>query len=232
MAVLLPSVALAAGQKVVFVDASASAGGSGLSWATAFQSLQQGLAAASALEKPVQVWVASGVYTPFDGSTNRALSFKLENGVAIYGGFNGTETDLSQRFPGEYSTILSGDRLGNDTLGTFGNYTENAYHVVTGVGVDNSAILDGVYVHSGNANGSGTQANGGGIYLKSGAAPTLTGCRFNYNFGERYLFTFTMRADGSSKFGPENRWGYFPSGLIGILLIIVLVLALTGRLAW
>ena len=182
MAVLLPSVALAAGQKVVFVDASASAGGSGLSWATAFQSLQQGLAAASALEKPVQVWVASGVYTPFDGSTNRALSFKLENGVAIYGGFNGTETDLSQRFPGEYSTILSGDRLGNDTLGTFGNYTENAYHVVTGVGVDNSAILDGVYVHSGNANGSGTQANGGGIYLKSGAAPTLTGCRFNYNF--------------------------------------------------
>lgn len=36
--------------------------------------------------------------------------------------------------------------------------------------------------------------------------------RFNYNFGERYLFTFTMRADGSSKFGPENRWGYFPSG--------------------
>ncbi|HMQ61140.1 MAG TPA: TonB-dependent receptor [Flavilitoribacter sp.] len=36
--------------------------------------------------------------------------------------------------------------------------------------------------------------------------------RFNYTFDERYLFTFTMRADGSSKFGPENRWGYFPSG--------------------
>ncbi len=35
--------------------------------------------------------------------------------------------------------------------------------------------------------------------------------RFNYSLFNRYLFTFTMRADGSSKFGPENRWGYFPS---------------------
>lgn len=36
--------------------------------------------------------------------------------------------------------------------------------------------------------------------------------RFNYGFDNRYLFTFTLRADGSSKFGPENKWGYFPSG--------------------
>lgn len=36
--------------------------------------------------------------------------------------------------------------------------------------------------------------------------------RFNYSFDNKYLFTFTMRADGSSKFGPNNKWGYFPSG--------------------
>jgi TonB-dependent starch-binding outer membrane protein SusC len=35
--------------------------------------------------------------------------------------------------------------------------------------------------------------------------------RFNYNFDDRYYFTATLRADGSSNFGPENRWGYFPS---------------------
>lgn len=35
--------------------------------------------------------------------------------------------------------------------------------------------------------------------------------RFNYRFDERYLFTFTMRADGSSKFAKGNRWGYFPA---------------------
>ncbi|MCC6460404.1 MAG: TonB-dependent receptor [Saprospiraceae bacterium] len=38
--------------------------------------------------------------------------------------------------------------------------------------------------------------------------------RFNYSLLNRYLFTFTMRADGSSKFGPDNRWGYFPSAAI------------------
>ncbi|MGV3529772.1 MAG: TonB-dependent receptor [Flavisolibacter sp.] len=38
--------------------------------------------------------------------------------------------------------------------------------------------------------------------------------RANYKFLERYLATFTVRADGSSKFGPNNRWGYFPSGAL------------------
>ncbi|WP_240755315.1 TonB-dependent receptor [Pedobacter sp. SYP-B3415] len=36
--------------------------------------------------------------------------------------------------------------------------------------------------------------------------------RVNYNFKSRYLLTATMRADGSSKFAPGRRWGYFPSG--------------------
>lgn len=36
--------------------------------------------------------------------------------------------------------------------------------------------------------------------------------RVNYNLLDRYLFTFTMRVDGSSKFGANNRYGFFPSG--------------------
>lgn len=35
--------------------------------------------------------------------------------------------------------------------------------------------------------------------------------RLNYTFNDRYLFTATMRADGSSKFASGHRWGYFPS---------------------
>lgn len=38
--------------------------------------------------------------------------------------------------------------------------------------------------------------------------------RANYGYMDKYLFTFTGRADGSSKFGPENKFGYFPSGAI------------------
>lgn len=38
--------------------------------------------------------------------------------------------------------------------------------------------------------------------------------RVNYSLLDRYLFTFTMRADGSTKFGSNNKWGYFPSGAV------------------
>ncbi|WP_221409907.1 TonB-dependent receptor [Reichenbachiella sp. MSK19-1] len=38
--------------------------------------------------------------------------------------------------------------------------------------------------------------------------------RANYTFNNKYLFTFTSRADGSSKFGANNKWAFFPSGAI------------------
>jgi TonB-linked SusC/RagA family outer membrane protein len=36
--------------------------------------------------------------------------------------------------------------------------------------------------------------------------------RINYGFRDKYLATFTIRRDGSSRFGENNRYGYFPSG--------------------
>lgn len=36
--------------------------------------------------------------------------------------------------------------------------------------------------------------------------------RVNYKLADKYLFTFTLRADGSTRFGPNNQYGYFPSG--------------------
>ena len=36
--------------------------------------------------------------------------------------------------------------------------------------------------------------------------------RINYAVADKYLFTATMRADGSSRFGEDNQYGYFPSG--------------------
>ena len=38
--------------------------------------------------------------------------------------------------------------------------------------------------------------------------------RANYSLMDKYLFTFTGRTDGSSKFGPNNKFGYFPSGAV------------------
>ena len=36
--------------------------------------------------------------------------------------------------------------------------------------------------------------------------------RINYSLSNKYLFTATFRADGSSRFGPDNQYGFFPSG--------------------
>ena len=36
--------------------------------------------------------------------------------------------------------------------------------------------------------------------------------RINYSIADKYLFTATVRADGSSRFGEDNQYGYFPSG--------------------
>ena len=38
--------------------------------------------------------------------------------------------------------------------------------------------------------------------------------RVNYSLKQKYLFTFTARSDGSSKFGEDNKWGFFPSGAV------------------
>ncbi|WP_207514084.1 TonB-dependent receptor [Longitalea luteola] len=43
--------------------------------------------------------------------------------------------------------------------------------------------------------------------------------RVNYTFKDRYLFTASFRADGSSKFREGNKWGYFPSGAVAWRLI-------------
>ncbi len=43
--------------------------------------------------------------------------------------------------------------------------------------------------------------------------------RLNYTLMDRYLLTFTMRADGSSKFAPTKRWGYFPAAAMAWRII-------------
>ncbi len=52
----------------------------------------------------------------------------------------------------------------------------------------------------------------GGEYLNT---LNSTFARLTYNFDEKYLFTGIVRRDGSSRFGPSNKYGLFPSGSIG-----------------
>jgi len=57
----------------------------------------------------------------------------------------------------------------------------------------------------------GAQNHGpNGSYAVSSTLTSFFG-RLNYNFDERYLLTATFRGDGSSRFAPGKRWGFFPS---------------------
>ena len=119
-----------------------------------------------------EIWVQQGMYKP---GTDRTSTFNLKNGVAVYGGFTGTETARNQRNPDPASngTVLSGD------IGSVGVASDNVYNVVSVLGsLSNSYILDGFTVTAGNSNGS--SGNGGG-FLISNASPTLANLIISHN---------------------------------------------------
>lgn len=126
-----------------------------------------------------EVWVKTGVYYP-GAAGNRAVTFPLRTGVALFGGFVGTETERYQRDWKGNSTILSGDIDGNDT-NIDGNFIaetwmdiqgDNAYHVIVTsvISPDVTAVLDGFIITAGQT--SAFSDNGGGIY-NSGSNLTL-----------------------------------------------------------
>jgi predicted outer membrane repeat protein len=132
-----------------------------------------------------EIWVAAGTYKPITG-TDRSATFQLNAGVALYGGFAGTETARDQRNFSVNITILSGDIDNNDSqapiitdLQTVTGNTSNSYHVVTGV---NGATLDGFTITAGYANGAAPNNTGGGMY-NFYSSPILKDIAFSGNWG-------------------------------------------------
>jgi len=119
------------GQTIRYVKPTASGTGNGTSWADASGDLQAMINATGIN----QVWVANGTYT-------LGATLSMKNGVAIYGGFVGTETTLTARtLTAPLSTTLSGGGV---------------RPVFRNLNLDNTALLDGFVI----AGGKGT--NGGG----------------------------------------------------------------------
>jgi predicted outer membrane repeat protein len=169
--------------QILFVNDNAPGGNNGVNWYDAFSTLQQALDQAQSGD---QIWVAEGIYWPDRGPGRilgeRTATFQLKNGVALYGGFTGTETSLDQRSWKMYETILSGDLADNDGP-DFANYDENCYHVVTGSGTLATAVLDGFIIESGNADGDFPDSCGGGM-LNLTSSPTISHCKFRLNWAD------------------------------------------------
>jgi len=209
-----PQAARAATGPLCYVDMDATGGtNNGNSWTNAYLSLQSALTDTNCTE----IWVAEGLYKPGAAQTD---TFQISSGVAVYGGFAGTETARTQRNWNTNITVLSGDIDNNDTIdadGVVQNYTDvtgsNSYHVtymdgITTV-VTSTTVLDGFVVTAGKANGLSTyQDKGGGLFCIGSltghqCSPTLANITFVGNYadyagGAIYNFGYTAGASSPS----------------------------------
>jgi len=175
---LLPAAAPLRSAGVIYVVPGGAGAQTGADWASA-KDLQAALQSAASGD---QIWVKAGTYKPTTGA-DRSANFQLKSGVAVYGGFAGTEDSLSQRDPATHISALSGDLLGNDSGAvTSSNPTrsDNSYHVVTSNGTDATAVLDGFTITAGNANGASFEVQGGGLLNVKGQ-PVLRSLIFTNN---------------------------------------------------
>lgn len=196
--ILLLSLTKVSNATIIYVDASKTSGlNNGTAWNNAYISFQSALDSALSGD---EIWVAKGTYKPSSAydltNTSRYYHFRMKNNVAIYGGFSGIETTVSQRTNfglGQINeTILSGDLNGDDIITgngatlSFSNNGENCYHVFyhpSGLALNNTAILDGFTIKGGNANDVHPNENGGAMY-NIGASPTLKNICITTNFSD------------------------------------------------
>lgn len=196
--------------KTYHVTAEATDGGDGSSWTNAI-TLTEALSRAKAGD---EIWVKG--YENITGHIYKAPKggFVLPSGVAMYGGFAGTETiknDLPtgrHKYQMKYQTALVADINTNDKASQQliiypenTTRTDNATHVLTlqmGVTQDNTndgnkpTIVSGFLIAAGNAKGENTSANGrgGGIYVVNNSKDGNAQSRFfrisQCNFANNY----------------------------------------------
>lgn len=185
--------------------------GDGSSWANASGDLQKMIdeLAESTPSQTGEVWVAAGTYTPQSqliSGTAYSASFRMRDGISVYGGFAGTESSKLDRpkkegaMPWEFTnqTILEAAYYNHGDLAWTNNkwtLTSDSRHVVWfapmsgGTAFANVTTLDGVTVQGGYAQGGTGQDDfltdrGAGVYM-DGANAYLSNCivRENYATG-------------------------------------------------
>ncbi len=128
----------------IYVDQNATGLATGLDWDNAFLNLNAAFIIAEGFGVP-EIWVAEGTYE---------AAIVMTSNLAIYGGFEGVETQPNQRDIAAHPTVIDASLADGGTP---------AEHVVTMVDIVN-ARLDGFAITGGNAQGSNDGSQGGGIF--------------------------------------------------------------------
>lgn len=159
------------------------AGGDGSTWATSLPTIKDGL---NRVAEFGEIWVAGDTYRE---------SIWLRNNVAVYGGFDGIETDVAQRDPHANPTVIDGLLASGF----------NATHVVIAREV-NGAILEGFTIQNGQATDSNIPWGryGGGLYCDPDPEASA-GTTFEPNVIRKCLFLNNTAAFGGGAF-VEGNW--------------------------
>ncbi|BDS15269.1 T9SS type A sorting domain-containing protein [Aureispira anguillae] len=175
---------------IYYVNSSATGANNGNSWMDAFYTLQDAINTATNGDT---IWVATGVYYPTQDTTgnifpidNRNKTFFIAKNIKLFGGFIGTETQVSQRDVMMNPTTLSGD------FGIPNTVIDNAYsvvriHATTSNGIiTNDMEIDGFTIRDGYHVALSTAAIGAGINLVgTRCTPTIKNNYFINNQARR-----------------------------------------------
>jgi TonB-linked SusC/RagA family outer membrane protein len=107
------------------------------------------------------------------------------------------------------NTLSYDKQFGIHAINVVAGWTYQEFKNKSGNGVEQTLYTNGL--------GTDNLAVGAGLNTSSSTSKNTLASglgRINYRLLDKYLFTFTMRADGSSRFGANNKWGYFPSGAV------------------
>ena len=166
--------------KVIYVDDNATEGGDGFSWVNAHKYLQDALAVA---EYGDEIRVAEGTYKPDQGAGqtegDQTASFYLANGVNMYGGFVGTESNRTQ-LGDNNQTILSGE--------IFEHHTFWSFDVVMIIDLDANITLDGFRITKGKI----------GVSFSNSNSLNLNNCIFTNNFANGGGFGVYSSSDSNT----------------------------------
>ena len=115
---------------------------------------------------------------------------------------NSINTNVVSNITANYSKTINEDHNFTALLGATWNRTRNERSRVIYEGFPDEETLI-------NASVANTVRGKGGAIIESGLNSIFS--RVSYNYKQKYYLTANFRADESIKFGPNNRWGYFPS---------------------
>ncbi len=154
--------------------------GQGETWDTAYDQIYEALyeafirnASPQADDDVNEIWVAAGIYFPSDSIADGPLN--LVSNVALYGGFTGTETKLSQRNadPLSSGTFITGDRDGD------GQYDAgDDKRLISAFRLGSQTVLDGFVLTHANATDSPSY---GGALRQQGGSLIVQNCVFTGN---------------------------------------------------